>query len=115
MSDLLNQKMEQITYKPGSVSLTPEPAGDDGYSSWRPVTRHLMRPTRTSLAGSPALKNSHAPIWSCFGWGLPCQVCHQTRGALLPPLFTLTRLAVWRFVFCGTFPRVAPAGRYPAS
>jgi len=46
--------------------------------------------------------NSYAPIWSCFGWGLPCHFCHQKCGALLPPLFTLTwhRQAVcflWHF------------------
>ena len=30
------------------------------------------------------------PIWSCSRWGLPCRVCYQTRGALLPHRFTLT-------------------------
>ncbi len=62
-----------------------------------------------------------APIWFCSRWGLPCQACCQARGALLPHPFTLTRhrsspgpLECWRFAFCGTFPGVAPAGRYPA-
>ena len=31
------------------------------------------------------------------------------------PLPRRRRCAARRFVFCGTFPRVAPAGRYPAS
>ncbi len=41
-------------------------------------------------------------------------VCCQTPGALLPHPFTLT-IKLWRFAFCGTFPGVTPAGRYPAS
>ncbi len=31
-----------------------------------------------------------SPIWSCSGWGLPCQISHLICGELLPPLFTLT-------------------------
>ncbi len=45
------------------------------------------------------------PIWSCSVWGLPCRACYQSRGALLPHLFTLTppRLrSVRRYVFCCT-------------
>ena len=41
----------------------------------------------------------------------------RRRGALLPHRFTLTaaiRNAPRRSVLCGTFPRLAPAGRYPA-
>jgi hypothetical protein len=53
------------------------------------------------------------PIRSCSRRGLPCRFCCQIRGGLLPHLFTLTRRA-GRSVFCGTFPGVAPAGRYPA-
>ncbi len=30
------------------------------------------------------------PIWSCSWWGLPCHLCCQRRGALLPHPFTLT-------------------------
>ena len=51
-------------------------------------------------------------IWSCSKWGLPCHFYHQKRGALLPHHFTLTKK--WRYIFCGTFPRVTPAGCYPA-
>ena len=53
------------------------------------------------------------PIRSCSRWGLPCRPCCQRRGGLLPHPFTLTSRAR-RFAFCGTFPEVAPAGRYPA-
>ncbi|MDB5526404.1 MAG: hypothetical protein JWM58_4167 [Rhizobium sp.] len=59
------------------------------------------------------LRARAVPIRSCSRRGLPCRLCCQIRGELLPHLFTLTRQA-GRFVFCGTFPRVAPAGRYPA-
>jgi len=73
-----------------------------------------------------ALKVSlHAiPIRFCSRWGLPCRSCRQARGGLLPHPFTLTPpakrlndravLQAGRFAFCGTFPGVAPAGRYPA-
>ena len=54
-----------------------------------------------------------APIRHCSGWGLPCQSCCQSCGGLLPHRFTLTPQA-GRFLFCGAFPGVAPAGRYPA-
>jgi len=39
--------------------------------------------------------------------------CYQSRGALLPHLFTLTSRG-WRSVFCGTFHRLAPSRRYLA-
>src|SRR5687768_11208368 len=34
------------------------------------------------------------PIWSCSVRGLACHACCQTRGALLPHLFTLTQVAL---------------------
>jgi hypothetical protein len=62
------------------------------------------------------------PIWSCSVWGLPCLAHCCDSGALLPHLFTLTSmLPPGRYVFCGTFRRMArpskaghPPGRYPA-
>src|SRR5438105_11379604 len=57
------------------------------------------------------------PIWSCSRWGLPCRLRCRRRGALLPHRFTLAaaeRYAPRRSVLCGTVPRLAPAGRYPA-
>jgi len=76
----------------------------------------------------------HAPpIWPCSGRGLPCPRCHHRGGALLPTPFhrcPVRRLGAARLrrvnmlrpynrehglcVFCGTFRRVAPPGRYPA-
>jgi hypothetical protein len=64
-------------------------------------------------AGVPA-----APTWSCSRWGFPCRRRCRRRGALLPHHFTLAARGVSRtgrrYIFCGTFPGVAPAGRYPA-
>src|SRR6202035_3046342 len=86
----------------------------------------LEQPTRTASLTSPcgvfALQRTTrvaVPIRSCSRCGLPCRFRCRTRGALLPHLFTLTRRSPgWgeggRFVLCGTFSGVAPAGCYPA-
>jgi len=67
-------KTEQTTCKPGSVSALPlcEKADDD-YSSGMPVTKHLMQPTRTSLAGSPVLTKQLCPymVLLRMGFTLP--------------------------------------------
>jgi hypothetical protein len=48
------------------------------------------------------------PIWSCSVWGLPCLAHYCDSGALLPHLFTLTSMfPPGRYVFCGTFRRMA--------
>ena len=97
----------------------------DGHSSGMTLARHLEQPTRTaSLTSLPqALSLSRTarvavPIRSCSRWGLPCRFRCRTRGALLPHLFTLAAPTPkgegGRFVLCGTFPGVAPAGCYPA-
>src|SRR4029079_6683147 len=57
------------------------------------------------------------PIWSCSVWGFPCPGCHHPGGALLPHHFTLACTgcpAHRRCIFCGTFPEVTLAGRWPA-
>src|SRR5690606_19600617 len=41
-------------------------------------------PGTDSGAGRPS-----SPIWPCSEWGLPCHLCYQRRGALLPHRFTL--------------------------
>ena len=78
-----------------------------------PVTGHLARPTRAA-----AWKQAGLPLPPLFdlapgGVYLAAAVTDK-RGALLPHPFTLTHAMYGRFAFCGTFPRVAPAGRYPA-
>jgi len=58
--------------------------------------------------GRAALKR--LPIWFCSVWGFACRVCRQPRGALLPHLFTLTRLRAP----CFGPSRFGEAGRYTA-
>src|SRR5882757_2500311 len=66
-----------------------KPSSVCGDHSSRPVVAGgLEQPTRSHRAGNAT------PVWSCFGWGLPCPLCHQRGGALLPHRFTLTHLAV---------------------
>ena len=117
----------QPACKPGSVGPRPlARARRDGHSSGTTLARCLEQPTRiASLTPLPrALSLSRTtrvaiPIRSCSRWGLPCRFRCRTRGALLPHLFTLAPLRSFRsfagrFVLCGTFPGVAPAGCYPA-
>jgi hypothetical protein len=91
----------------------------DGHSSRTPVARRLKQPTRTAGSGhgSRDFGSRAVPIRSCSRWGLPCRFRCRSRGALLPHRFTLAGAHAYtprRSVFCGTFPRVTPAGRYPA-
>ena len=117
----------QPACKPGSVG--PRPFAwtrRDGHSSGTMLAHGLEQPTRiaslTSLPQALSLSRTTRvaiPIRSCSRWGLPCRFRCRTRGALLPHLFTLTPLRSFRsfagrFILCGTFPGVAPAGRYPA-
>jgi hypothetical protein len=82
-------------YKPGSVS----PASLAGCADGMAIHLGRRLPAASSdLPGNPAFLRRHqtnrlwdCPIWSCTGWGLPCQPCHQGRGELLPRRFTLTR------------------------
>ena len=75
------------------------------------------RPASSNLPGTDdGAGRSSSPIWSCSGWGLPCDPCYQGSGALLPHPFTLA-CAPWghrRSALCGTFRRLSAPGRYPA-
>ncbi len=107
-------KEGQMACKPGSVS---RPKAVDGHSSGTPVAGRLLQPTRAAVRKRtcPRKGGRATPIRFCSRWGLPCHDRYRPRGALLPHPFTLTcRLPRRRFAFCGTFPGVAPAGRYPA-
>jgi hypothetical protein len=55
------------------------------------------------------------PIWSCSEWGLPCRFCCQTRGALLPHRFTLTRLRSEAAKAGGLFSVALSLGSPPAA
>ena len=77
-----------------------------------------MRPTRASLAGPPVLIKQLCPyvVLLRMGFTLPV-LSPDLRCALTAPFhpYITAPKGGMRFVFCGTFPRVAPAGRYPAS
>ena len=100
--------------KPGSVWLRPKPERGS-HSSGTGLAPGLVQPTRITgpETGWTARAIHVIPIRSCSRWGLPCRPCCHGRGGLLPHPFTLT-FRRRRFAFCGTFPGVAPAGRYPA-
>ena len=67
----------------------------NGHSSTAFVTECLLRPTRmTARTRLPVTTSSYGrviPIRFCSWWGLPCRNCCQSRGALLPHPFTLTK------------------------
>jgi hypothetical protein len=79
----------KLACKPGSVQ---RPDGLRGnHSSGPSVTCRLKRPTREQR------EPRHCPpIWSCSGWGLPCQACYHPCGELLPRHFNLTRTCLRR-------------------
>jgi len=143
-TSLENALEHQPACKPGSVGHRPacRETIRDGHSSGTMFAHCLEQPTRTaSLTSLPRRYRFRersacaVPIRFCSRWGLPCRLRCRSRGALLPHLFTLTRLAACaatarqarglaapeprrggggRFVLCGTFPKVTLAGRYPA-
>src|SRR6266540_7130349 len=97
----------------------------DGHSSGTMFAHGLEQPTRTASLTSPcgviAFANGPA-LPSLFGFA-PGVVCHavsvagyavrsyRTFSPLLLPSLSGGRE---RFILCGTFPGVTPAGRYPA-
>ena len=112
------KKKSQTACKPGSVPATE----NIGARRWPFIWDARYRTPRATYPGSdaetrlPENLRLAAPTWSCSRWGLPCHPRCRGRGALLPHPFTLALgpEPLWRFAFCGTFPGVAPAGRYPA-
>ena len=91
----------------------------DGHSSWTPVARRLQQPTRT--AGLDRTLKSRRT--SCRPYSVLLPVGFAVPPALPPTRCALTapfhpchglRNAPRRSVLCGTFPELAPAGRYPA-
>ncbi len=112
----------QTACKPGSVPRACTRI--DGHSSGTSVAGRLARPTRTA-ARKPAW-----PPKSCDWIGPPSLLglapggvypATPVAGGAVRSYRTLSPLPAeapkgrsWRFAFCGTFPGVAPAGRYPA-
>ena len=75
------------------------------------VAGRLVRPTRRHQASN--LQTS--PYSALHRVGLARPPCHHDAGALLPHLFTVAAGQTGVLcIFCGAFPGVSPAGRYPA-
>ncbi len=84
----------------------------DDHLSGTAVACRLKRPTRAVQRAA-----SSCPYSVLLRVGFTKQTSHLASGALLPHRFILARIqqiVPGRFVFCGTFLRVAPTGRYPA-
>jgi hypothetical protein len=103
-----------------AVSRILYPGWGGDHLSGTPVARRLERPlpegsgeqpsTRSRGAGSPSYL-----VLLRVGFTRPAS--HLTAGGLLPRHFTLTgarHVRGRRCLFCGTFLRVTPTGRYPA-
>ena len=112
----------QPASKPGSGWRTGGTRARDGHSSRTPVTRRLKQPTRTAGSG-------HRPWSFCFRGSAPslfglapggvCRAAGVAAGAVRSyrPVSPLPRHYLTqprRSVLCGTVPRLAPAGCYPA-
>jgi len=87
----------------------------DSYSSGPDIAVRLNATYLWSRVETLRITGTEVPAlltWSCFRQGLPCRNRCRFRGELLPRLFNLTP---WKraVCFCGTFPRISPAGRYP--
>ena len=94
----------------------------DGHSSGTPVAGRLKQPTRAARPTDKALRRFRRRASLLFGFapGGACRAADVAARAVrsyrtlspLPP--RALRPAIRRFAFCGAFPGVAPAGRYPA-
>jgi hypothetical protein len=90
--------------KPGSVV--------DSHSSRPAITHWLQQPTRSQRG-----PRQREPIWSCFGWSLPChELLPVARCALTAPFhpYLICLRSHRRFALCCTGRRLAPPRRYLA-
>jgi hypothetical protein len=108
------KKKYQSAYKPGFVPMGCHPQCMAIHLEPLLPRASRNQPGRRTENSPETRRFLAAPIRSCSGWGLPCQSCCQACGALLPHRFTLTEAMPRQFIFCGTFPEVSLAGRYPA-
>ena len=106
----------QTACKPGSVRTD---VVRDGHSSRTRLAVRLTRPTRTTERECSCALRRCRPysVLLPVGFAVP-PLLPGARCALAAPFRPCPRAALrrlrGRFVFCGTFPGVAPAGRYPA-
>ena len=109
----------QSACKPGSVWRL---AARDGHSSGTPVTGRLLQPTRTTprrgvvpgfSAGSLSSLFGFAPSGACRAARITARAVRSYR-TLSPLPLERNQSRQRRSAFCGAFPGVTPAGRYPA-
>ena len=83
----------QLACKPGSVRRIAPPRWPFIWDARRraPQATNPDGDAKTHSAPQPKPRSCAAPIRFCSRRGLPCQPCCQSRGALLPHPFTLTR------------------------
>ena len=97
----------------------------DGHSSGTPVASRLVQPTRmagseTNLIEDIILQPHHSySVLLPVGFTMPdllpeSAVSSYLTFSPLPSVEIRTDNALWRYAFCGTFPEIALAGRYPA-
>lgn len=124
-TSLENALEYQPACKPGSVGHRPlARAIRDGHSSGTMFAHGLEQPTRTAGLTSPrgVIAFANSPLRRPYsvllpvGFTMPAPL-PDPRCALTAPFHPYPAKPegeAGRFVLCGTFPRVAPAGRYPA-
>jgi hypothetical protein len=88
---------------------------DDHSSGMRGRPRTSLRPTRAALRKTEPGRSPVPPLFGLAPGGV-CRAVPVARAAVRSyrTLSPLLRADPERFAFCGTFPGVAPAGRYPA-
>ena len=101
--------MNQIVYKPGSVCAISQGSHSSGIN----VTIYLTRPTRATVRVNTQ-PYGLLPLLGLAPDGVFPAI--PITGYAVRSYRTFSPLpASRRYIFCGTFPRVTPAGRYPAS
>ena len=124
-TSLENALEYQPACKPGSVRHRPLARTiRDGHSSGTMFAHGLEQPTRTAGLTSPrgVIACANSPLRRPYsvllpvGFTMPAPL-PEPRCALTAPFHPYPAKPegeAGRFVLCGTFPGVAPAGRYPA-
>ncbi len=107
--------MKNVRWPVSRVLYPGAKAPVDDHSSGTPVTKRLVQPTRMTVRKQT---RGAKPLPSLFGFA-PGGVYHArpVTSAAVRSYRTLSPLPLpkqRRFPFCGTFPGVTPAGRYPA-
>ena len=100
-----------------SVSRVLSPRKGDDHSSGTSVTGRLLHPTRTATRKRVGVAcrpySGLLPVGFAVPRPLPARAVRSYRTLSPLPAFS-PKGSNGRFAFCGTFPRVAPAGCYPA-